>query len=103
MKAFMTPRKTLLAAMLCAASLGHAADKPVVYRGATLIDGTSAAPRQDMAIIVEGERIKAIVPAAQADTSNATVHDMRGMYVVPGLIDSHVHYATSPDRPYAEA
>lgn len=98
-------RHTILAAvaMLCAAS-SHAAGGQVVYRGATLIDGTAAAPRANMAIVVEGERIKAIVPADQfkAD-AGATVHDMRGMFVMPGMIDSHVHYATNPNRVYAEA
>ncbi|UUZ47679.1 amidohydrolase family protein [Massilia sp. B-10] len=28
---------------------------------------------------------------------------MRGMFVMPGMIDSHVHYATNPNRVYAEA
>lgn len=79
----------------------------VIYRGVTLIDGTAAAPRSGMAIVVEGERIKAVLPAAQLaglpGATNARVHDMQGMYVVPGLVDSHVHYATNPDRRYAEA
>jgi len=78
----------------------------VIYRGATLIDGSGAAPRSDMAIIVDGERIKAIVPSAQLDaaaTRDYQLRDMQGQYVLPGLIDTHVHYATRPDRPYAEA
>ena len=124
------------AAALLACALGHAADAPpaatpaattaatpepaahkldrlagkaegvVVYRGATLIDGTGAAPRGDMAIVVDGDTIESIVPAAQLDASpiaGARVYDARGLYAMPGLIDSHVHYATRPDRPYAEA
>jgi hypothetical protein len=78
----------------------------VIYRGATLIDGTSAAPRADMAVIVKDDRIEAIVPAAQLSaqqTEGARVVDVSGQFVLPGLIDSHVHYATNPDRPYAEA
>lgn len=86
------------------ASAGTAPASVTIYRGATLIDGTAAAPRADMSIIVEGERIKAIVPDAQAAAgADAAVYDARGLYVLPGLIDSHVHYATNPDRPYAEA
>lgn len=98
-------RHSILAAIavLCAAS-SHAASNQVVYRGATLIDGTAAAPRADMAIVVEGERIKAIMPAGQLKAdADAKIHDMRGMYVMPGMIDSHVHYATNPNRVYAEA
>jgi hypothetical protein len=78
----------------------------VIYRGATLIDGTAAAPRADMSIIVSDDRIEAIVPTARlsdAQKSNARIVDVAGHYVLPGLIDSHVHYATNPDRPYAEA
>jgi hypothetical protein len=78
----------------------------VIYRGATLIDGTAAAPRADMSIIVSDDRIEAIVPTAQlteAQKANARIVDAAGQYVLPGLIDSHVHYATNPDRPYAEA
>lgn len=101
----ITTRKAVLAAIaaLCAGSV-HAAATQTIYRGATLIDGTAAAPRADMAIIVEGERIKAILPSAQVQAADgAAVYDAQGMYVLPGLIDSHVHYATNPDRPYAEA
>ncbi|MYM22015.1 amidohydrolase family protein [Duganella sp. FT135W] len=78
----------------------------VIYRGATLIDGTTAAPRAGMAIIVKDDRIEAVLPATQLtaqQTDGARVVDVAGQYVVPGLIDSHVHYATNPDRPYAEA
>jgi hypothetical protein len=78
----------------------------VIYRGATLIDGTAATPRADMSIIVVDDRIEAIVPSGQltdAQKANARIVDVAGQYVLPGLIDSHVHYATNPDRPYAEA
>ncbi len=78
----------------------------LIYRGATVIDGSGAAPRADMAIVVDGERIAAIVPAATLDLTawpGYQMRDMRGLYALPGLIDTHVHYATKPDRPYAEA
>lgn len=90
-------------ALLCAASASSAGNQ-IVYRGVTLIDGASAAPRANMAIVVEGERIKAIMPADQLKAeADAKVHDMAGMYVIPGMIDSHVHYATNPNRVFAEA
>ncbi|WP_373987107.1 amidohydrolase family protein [Duganella sp. BuS-21] len=78
----------------------------VIYSGATVIDGTSAAPRTGMSIIVSDDRIEAVLPSAQlseAQKTSARVVDVTGQYVLPGLIDSHVHYATNPDRPYAEA
>lgn len=78
----------------------------VIYSGATLIDGTVAAPRAGMAIIVKDDRIEAVLPASgltAQQTKGARMVDVNGQYLLPGLIDSHVHYATNPDRPYAEA
>jgi imidazolonepropionase-like amidohydrolase len=77
---------------------------PVLYRGATLIDGTGAPERRDMAILVRGERIEAIAPAAKlASPVGAKVVDVAGLYVLPGLINSHEHLATPPNRPWAQA
>jgi imidazolonepropionase-like amidohydrolase len=59
-----------------------------------------------MAIVVEGERIAAIEPLSaltQAQRTGADVYPATGLYALPGLIDSHVHLATDPDRAYAEA
>ena len=79
--------------------------KATIYRGAALIDGTGAPARSDVAIVVDGERIRAIVPDAEAaaHARGAVIIDARGLYALPGLIDSHVHLATPPDRAYAEA
>ena len=79
--------------------------KLTVYRGAELIDGTGAAAKPDMAIVVGGGEIRAVVPDSAAGdySQGANVVDVRGLYAIPGLIDSHVHIATSPNRRYAEA
>jgi imidazolonepropionase-like amidohydrolase len=92
------------AAFLAAPALA-APEAVTVYRGTTVIDGTDAAPKADMAIITRGERIEALVPDSDAArlTKGATVVDVRGLYAIPGLIDSHVHLATAPNRRYAEA
>jgi imidazolonepropionase-like amidohydrolase len=85
----------------------HAAalERVTVYRGATVIDGTGAAPKPDMAIVTRGERIQTIVPDALAAqyAKGTTEVNARGQYALPGLIDSHVHLATAPNRHYAEA
>src|ERR1700720_4561227 len=42
------------------------------------------------AILVEGERIRAVVPPEQAPR-DADVHDFGEVAILPGLVDSHVH------------
>ena len=58
-----------------------------------------------MAIVTRGERIEAIIPHRGAGryAKDATTVDAGGLYAIPGLIDSHVHLATAPNRRYAEA
>src|SRR5690348_8444301 len=76
----------------------------VVYRGAALIDTAHGAVHPDMSIVVEGSRIKAVVPTRDLEErGEAEVVDMTGRFVLPGLIDSHQHLATPPDRKFAEA
>jgi imidazolonepropionase-like amidohydrolase len=79
--------------------------KIIVYRGATIIDGTGAAPRPNMAIIVRDHLIEAIVPARNASPwpAGAEIVDVSGQFAIPGLIDAHVHLATRPDPAAARA
>lgn len=78
--------------------------KTVLYRNAVLVDGTGAPERPGMSVLVEGERIKAVGEAASlAPPPGAEVVDATGLYVLPGLINTHEHLATPPNRPWAEA
>ena len=59
---------------------------------ATLIDGTGSAPRQDMTVIVENGRIHAVYRTGQNPAPlGADIEDLSGHYLIPGLIDAHVH------------
>lgn len=58
--------------------------------GGSVIDGTGAPPRADQTILIRGERIERVgrevpIPAG------ATVIDITGKTVIPGLIDMHGH------------
>ena len=99
-------RSIVLALLIgCGASAaGAAAPGRVLYRGATLIDGTGAAARPGMAILTDGERIVRVGPVAElAAPPDAKVVDVAGLYATPGLINSHEHLATPPNRRFAEA
>ena len=62
----------------------------VVIEHVTLIDGTHA-PQADMTVAVDGERIATVTPAALAHGLNGRRIDGRGKYLIPGLMDVHIH------------
>lgn len=75
-----------------------------VYRGGTLIDGTGGPARPGMSIVVDGSVITEVGPdGTVAVPEGASVVDVTGRFVIPGLIDAHQHIATPPNRPIAEA
>lgn len=100
--------KLLLAAGLSLAAFAAQAAPPpyVVYRGASLIDGTGAGPRPDMSILVKGDRIEKVWANSQLALKlppDTKVVDVSGLYALPGLINSHEHLATPPVRAFAQA
>ena len=65
----------------------------LVLQGGTLIDGTGAKPVPDAVVVIEGNRIQAAGPrSAVRVPPDATVINTTGKFIIPGLIDSHVHY-----------
>ena len=83
----------------------------LIIRGTTLIDGTGAPPRGPVDIVIENNRITNIAsvgyPGVRIDTAgrprNATREiDGTGMYVLPGLVDLHVHQGTKQKAPDSE-
>ncbi len=66
------------------------------FVGATVIDGTGRGPRPDAVIVVAGERIAAIGNRDEvAIPKEAQVVDAKGKWIIPGLIDAHVHFFQS--------
>lgn len=77
-----------LLAYLAAAGLpAQAAGPRLVFADVNVFDGELALGRRD--VVVEGERIAAIEPARSVGGRN--VIDGRGLTLLPGLMDAHVH------------
>jgi imidazolonepropionase-like amidohydrolase len=73
--------------------VGQSDDNLIVIEGGTLIDGTGSAPRVGVTILIEGNRIREIGRQGEVTSpSGARVVSGAGKYIIPGLIDSHVHY-----------
>ncbi len=63
--------------------------------GADLIDGTGGPVLKDSAILIDGERIKEVGPRAAVTLPPGTEEtDLRGLTLLPGLIDTHDHLAS---------
>jgi imidazolonepropionase-like amidohydrolase len=68
----------------------------------TLIDGTGASPRPDMRIQITGGKIVSVQPSTASRTvpPGATILDLTGRTVIPGLIGMHEHlFYPLPKRP----
>lgn len=80
----------VLTALLC---MGCApTDHILVISNATIIDGTGAAPRPGMTVVIDRGRISRIGESGGVRyPRSARVIDGTGKYLIPGLWDMHVH------------
>src|SRR5262245_35483840 len=72
-----------------------AAAQVTVLRNATLIDGSGAPPQSNVTIVMDNGRIRDIGAGAAAP-AGATVVDLAGKFVVPGIINGHGHVGPAP-------
>ena len=63
---------------------GQAAD-PIVLQTSTILDGKGGIQKNQQ-IVIEGSRIREIRPGKSRPT-----YDLRGLTLMPGWIDAHVH------------
>src|SRR5688572_26516655 len=113
--------RRLLVSLLCL--LPALAPQPIraqapalAFVGATLVN-PGAAPVSDAVVVVRDGRILEAGPASRVQVpAGARVIDAKGRWIIPGLVDGHVHFFqsgglyTRPDaidlrkhRPYADA
>ena len=75
---------------------GRAQNQTLVFDGGTLIDGTGRSPISNAVVVVEGNRIKAVGTRGQVTyPQNARVIKTDGRFILPGLVDGHIHLIPS--------
>ncbi|HZI28807.1 MAG TPA: amidohydrolase family protein [Gemmatimonadaceae bacterium] len=90
-------RKIFCLVALCATgSVAGAQQTPavVVLRHANLADGARGAIATNAALVIRNGQIAQIESEPFTPPAGATVIDVGGRYVVPGLIDAHTHIST---------
>ncbi|MES3022080.1 MAG: amidohydrolase family protein [Pseudomonadota bacterium] len=95
---FLKHAAVTTALALCA----HGAAAVTLVQAGSLLDRPGQAPRGASTIVVDGATISAVLDGfvGVEKYPGATVIDLRQKFVLPGLIDSHVHLTT--DRAGAE-
>jgi imidazolonepropionase-like amidohydrolase len=73
------------------ASPGNAPVPAYALTGATVIDGTGAAPRPNATVVMRGGRIECVGDCPVGP--GVETIDARGKWIIPGLVDAHVHYS----------
>jgi len=96
----MTRRATFVAILLVQAVAFAQGTRPqtpeaiTVLRPARVFDGE--AMHEGWAVRVQGERIQAVGPAANVAASGATVVELPGTTLLPGLVEGHSHVLLHP-------
>ena len=78
-------------ALACVLSITAAHADNYVIEHVTLIDGFGHAPQPDMTVAVEGNKITTVTPSAIAHNLKGKRIDGKGKYLIPGLMDVHIH------------
>jgi imidazolonepropionase-like amidohydrolase len=83
----------LLVAAACASA--RPSDPPLVLRDVTVVDGTGAPARENQTVVILDGRIVALGPRDEVSLPRgASVRELAGHSVIPGLVDLHVHLPT---------
>ena len=83
--------------LLVLPSVAVAAEPRTWIVGATVISPERADDGRKLNVLIEGDRIAAVSDELPPKASqDASIVDAAGSYLIPGLIDSHVHLQTVP-------
>ena len=72
-----------------------ASPPPVLLANASVVDVATGDVRRGMSVMLRGGRIEAVAATSPAESTALRRIDVAGRYLVPGLIDAHVHIASA--------
>lgn len=91
---------------ICCSRQCVAGQAPIVLYDALLIDGTGSAPIPNAVVIVDKGKIQHVGKIKSTKMPNdATIINLRGKVIIPGLINAHVHskYSESNLKQWAQS
>lgn len=87
----------VLAAVFCLGADPLPVAKPVLLKPDRVFDGINGKAHEGWVVLVRGDKIAAAGPAADVKApEDARVIELRGMTLLPGLIDAHTHVLLHP-------
>jgi reactive intermediate/imine deaminase len=70
----------------------------IALKNINIVDVVELKITKNQTVLIDKDRIKSILATGENDIpENVTIIDMTDKFMIPGLIDTHVHHATSPD------
>lgn len=77
--------------LLASSQLAAAAGQITVIHAGQLLDKPGTAPRGPSSVVIQNGKVVEVLAGYQAGPAGATLIDLKDKFVLPGLIDSHVH------------
>ncbi len=75
-------------------------NKLIAFVGATLIDGNGGEPIQNSCVVIRNDKIEFVGKAGEVEIpKEAEILNVKGLTILPGLIDSHYHNEDSEEMP----
>ncbi len=98
MKKLLRYSLTLFAILFAHFSFAQLSLSTYALRGASILDTKSKKLLPPQTIIIKDGKIDQIIPSSTKLPDSISVINVAGKYIIPGLIDSHVHLATDPSE-----
>jgi imidazolonepropionase-like amidohydrolase len=92
----------VLSALIPAAAPAAPAGPAVLIENVTVVSPEREAPWQNAFVLLEEGKIRSVGTQRPAVAKDVRVIDGRGRYLMPGLIDGHVHVGSPPGVPITE-